>query len=543
MLATGRPFALERLREAGEAEATLAAHAAHFLSRGLAARRRAQSADARAGLRALASLRDELLAVVGHGGLGTIRSARSAVEALVALDPLEEDTGTQEIVLARLERALARAECPPEILAPALTAKARALGHLGRMDEASLTIACAVEAAERAGDAGVLALALRVQAMLQLFSGDASRAQAVASRALEVCRRSGEGWIEAQVENTRGLIALTSGTLGEAIAQLETAARVGRASGNEAAELFSELWLAEALVRAGRTGAARRAVDRCEELCRSVPEGRLRAAAVEARALLCHAEGDFTRAASEQEKVIAILTLHSGDRGGVVYARRLLGAYRWALGDRARARELFEEAARDAPSRPAAMLGRAWIAAIDAGSGDLDRARRALEDIALPGDEAEGTTGLLRALRAHVDLAIAPERALAARAGLAGDGVELSLALRLFDDARRAVQALVVQREGLWFQVPGGARVQVRLRPQRRILVRLASERLAAPGHALDRGALVTAGWPDERMRATAAKNRLFAAISGLRSLGLASALTTVGEGYALALDVRFDDG
>jgi hypothetical protein len=48
----------------------------------------------------------------------------------------------------------------------------------------------------------------------------------------------------------------------------------------------------------------------------------------------------------------------------------------------------------------------------------------------------------------------------------------------------------------------------------------------------MHRDAIIAAGWPRERVTAQAAKNRLFAAISMLRKLGLP--VVTIGDGYAL---------
>lgn len=65
----------------------------------------------------------------------------------------------------------------------------------------------------------------------------------------------------------------------------------------------------------------------------------------------------------------------------------------------------------------------------------------------------------------------------------------------------------------------------------RRILRRLATQ----PGQTVASHALIEAGWPDERMRADAARMRLHTAIRTLRKLGLQEVLVTVEGGYRLA--------
>jgi hypothetical protein len=68
----------------------------------------------------------------------------------------------------------------------------------------------------------------------------------------------------------------------------------------------------------------------------------------------------------------------------------------------------------------------------------------------------------------------------------------------------------------------------------RRIVAVLAQRRVTAPGEAVALDALVAAGWPDEKIRADAAINRIHVALSTLRRLGLRDVLLTVEHGYAL---------
>lgn len=68
--------------------------------------------------------------------------------------------------------------------------------------------------------------------------------------------------------------------------------------------------------------------------------------------------------------------------------------------------------------------------------------------------------------------------------------------------------------------------------PLRRVLEALLRAR--ATGDALPLEALVTAGWPGEKIHAAAAKNRAHVALSTLRALGLGAALRRDARGYAL---------
>jgi hypothetical protein len=100
----------------------------------------------------------------------------------------------------------------------------------------------------------------------------------------------------------------------------------------------------------------------------------------------------------------------------------------------------------------------------------------------------------------------------------------------------RTRMSLVVDADGLWFQLPGGPVVSIeRWRPLQRVLSRLVEERQARPGQPLPVDALVLAGWPGERMLARAGATRVYTAIASLRRLGLRDVLLSVERGYMLA--------
>jgi len=72
----------------------------------------------------------------------------------------------------------------------------------------------------------------------------------------------------------------------------------------------------------------------------------------------------------------------------------------------------------------------------------------------------------------------------------------------------------------------------------RRILVRLARQRVQQPGVPIGADALIAAGWPDERMSTASAQNRLYVTINRLRQLGLSEHLQLVEGGYRFAPDL-----
>ncbi len=106
----------------------------------------------------------------------------------------------------------------------------------------------------------------------------------------------------------------------------------------------------------------------------------------------------------------------------------------------------------------------------------------------------------------------------------------------------RARVSLVVEPEGLWFQLPDGPVVSVeRWRPLQRLLARLARERQQRPGQPLTVDTLILAGWPGERMLPRAGATRVYTAIASLRRLGLRDVLLSVEHGYLLAPGVPLE--
>ena len=238
------------------------------------------------------------------------------------------------------------------------------------------------------------------------------------------------------------------------------------------------------------------------------------------------------------------------------------------LGDLEAARDHLEEACRTTAKvgehRHGALF-RAYAGAVEALAGHpeeaqvhLDRARATLLE---HGDlKMEASVDVLAALpevtraargdagaRAQADAILA--RAIAPRGTLADparSSADVRIALRIVRHALDALEeagasdiALRVDPSGAWFEPPGGERVDCRRRQAlRRILVRLARQRVQQPGTPIAVEALIAAGWPDERMSTASAQNRLYVTINRLRQLGLGDTLELVDGGYRFSPDV-----
>jgi tetratricopeptide (TPR) repeat protein len=204
-----------------------------------------------------------------------------------------------------------------------------------------------------------------------------------------------------------------------------------------------------------------------------------------------------------------------------------------------------------------ALLRRAVVALDDA--GELERARRArlhlagVEHQAGRGGEARRLVAAVRegldaASVLHAEVAVVDAQIAGVR--LAETPTPLPVTVRL---ARRCLpvavaapprplppdDALLIGAGGAWFRPPHGERISLATRrPLARVLEQLAEARGNAPGRALAWEDLLAAGWPGEKVIASAGAHRVRVALSSLRKLGLRELLRTTEAGYALAPEV-----
>ncbi|MEM6995563.1 MAG: FHA domain-containing protein [Myxococcota bacterium] len=95
--------------------------------------------------------------------------------------------------------------------------------------------------------------------------------------------------------------------------------------------------------------------------------------------------------------------------------------------------------------------------------------------------------------------------------------------------------ALRIQSEGEWFQWPHGPRVELAGRTTLcRLLAALLVSRTQDRDQRLSAQDLAAAGWPDDDPATRAVINRVYAAMSTLRSLGLRDAVDRTPQGYRL---------
>ena len=115
------------------------------------------------------------------------------------------------------------------------------------------------------------------------------------------------------------------------------------------------------------------------------------------------------------------------------------------------------------------------------------------------------------------------------------DAMATQLAERL-----SAVHVLRLQREGLWFEVDGNDRQDMRRRAAaRRILMFLVQSHQNSHAATVTVSELVEVGWPDELITHDAALARVYTTLNRLRAAGLSEVIETRGEGYAIASTYR----
>jgi predicted ATPase len=242
---------------------------------------------------------------------------------------------------------------------------------------------------------------------------------------------------------------------------------------------------------------------------------------------LCFEEGKIDEARRWYESAARFLATWVAHRGtALLYAA--WGALEARHGDRARAEELFDV------GRRAALRGDTPTVRIGFELHEASLHLRAARDAGDAGD-AGRLAGEIAKWGARAD---ALRRRTAADAAGGMDSIDVRFALRMLEQAlaaRRSRAELVVGKDGAWFAVDGGARVDLRRRGSlRRILHALVARHAEAPERALDQDALVERGWPGERLRPDAGSTRLRVAIATLRRLGLRSVLVTRDDGYLI---------
>jgi predicted ATPase len=561
--AGGEPrFSLyEVIREFAEAELAAQPALAEALS---AAHERTFAAAARAAPAELGAdvenLQRALAAAVARGRRGDAAAADDALALALAIHAVTRPRGLLAPCLAVLDEAVAAARAAGATegarFAEALVARGRLHADRGAFDAADGDLD---EGLARTADAGLTALALVSRGLIVEARGATEAAREAFSAALACARRAPDGAVAlAREAEARACLAHAhrrEGRLDAAEAEIAAAIEAYRAAGDEQG-------LATAIFEAGVIDLFRErhdeAIARFDDALRRARRlgARPREAAIlTARGTLEQEIGHLDEAAALHEEAVGRYR-----DAGLVYAEAstlyYLGGCHLERGQRADAAAVFGAALAlvrgvGVPRYEALLLGAEAALAADAGqAAEAARLLAAAEAAALPCGSEPPLRATLAIHRLHLAL---PATAPGDRAALLAEARTLAgahacddprFALRILEQASRALSApvpagappLVIRAEGKGFRLPGAA-VDVdlgRRAPLSRIVHALARRRIEAPGESLPLEDILAAGWPGERLRYDAGKNRVHVTLAELRKLGLRGFLVTDAAGYRL---------
>ncbi len=389
---------------------------------------------------------------------------------LSALGEMLLSSGRFEAAARVLEKALALAQGDRESAMRAHAAMGLYRHGRGALEEAEEHYRTSLDHAIALGDVRAAAAAHRDLGNIALQRGQLERARAHYEDAL--AESSGDDLrLEGVVRGNLGILQQEQGELDQALIELRRARECLRTVGDRPFEAHLSGYLGAVQHERGQPDAAREAYGEAIEILREVGDVRLEGVFLASRASVLAERGHFGHA--ENDLALA--------------ARRI------------------------------AEVG-------DAALDTLLAAHRAIVELA---SDARGPTE-------GDDVVLRARRTLAESEPAAARSDDVRFALRML---RRALPAdgLEVGPGASWFVVPGRPRVDLSSRPTlARVLDALVTSRLAAPSVPLSWEALLSLGWPGEKVLPQAAQNRVRVALSTLRTLGLRTALVAERGGHRL---------
>lgn len=566
----------EALRTAGEEDAAIARHAAHFVAK---ARIRGSSIGTPAEREANAWLRRELdNLLAAHARALEGRSEGGPTDAFTLLVDLESVIWTSipaETSLGLVDRAFARLRetgepVPSSLRCELLLRRARTLQLMGS-EGARESAVEALELARATEDRRLEGEALARLGNIEIAESNARLGSELLRDAIEILgpldRR-----LTGNALRARGVALRTLGELEDARIAHEEALAIRAQLGDERAAGLDLASLAALHLQQGQLDRARALAEQAAERCGRIDDRYSRAYAVAIVGWAASELGDLETGVARIEEALeslrsigerrmyAMLLGFSGvlrqlqgrrDEARVRYADALellrdqsdrlyegftagaAASLAWAEDDEARARAMFS-IAEERLTQLAASNNARLTAAIElaAGHEDLWRARRSLAG----GDE--------RGSKAHIAAARARLRATESAVR---DNDDLRVAHRLLQHAidgqlpaPTASGAVEIDREAFFVAVAGAPRVDLRRRRALRlVLSELVRERESAPGRPVAMSRLVETGWPGEKILVQAGLTRLYVTIRSLRELGLRTVLLRQDDGYLLDPSVR----
>jgi tetratricopeptide (TPR) repeat protein len=546
---TVRAFALSKLALLGQTEATRARHSSFYQDRAsvFVAQRAATATLKR---EVLTDEQKNLLAAIEHA-LAVASDAQApeerlpqSIDALVASDAIAETLGELRPSLELFARAIhlsASADVASPRVARLRDAYARGLQMAGRPTDARSEFDRALDAAKEGNqprDHARVLLHLGLLCHQQRQLGDA---RAYYTESLAMHERLGDRRAQARCLGNIGATLHDAAEFEEARARYESALSIFAELGEQRLEgiFLSNLGILEQ--EQGDYARARERYDGALVLLALAGDRRLLAIARGNLGSLLDEEGQHAEAFVCHNAALASLR-SLGDVRSLGLCLGRLGATAAALFRVSEAREHLAQAA-DVLSRDVDPIALATV-----------KLRGAFLDVALgrqareQGRTSEADT-YARAARAKVKAAV--ELGRDGTAALVDVSDDARSAVRILERSLLAAEsdstlgrvhlqpALSVGHDALWYQPPDGERVVLTERHAVRRILRALLEKHAAGAGGSNVDELSAAGWPGEKATPDAWRNRVYVALSYLRSRGLRRYLLRDEAGYHIDAQLR----
>jgi tetratricopeptide (TPR) repeat protein len=523
---TVREFALEKLADGPTANPILARHDAYFLDVGARLSRRVDKTGDIHARELLARDYDNLLEVHARSVVRASTdagAARVAVAALLAADAVMSTQASAEVRARLWEGTWAAAKGAPlsaDLLIRAQGALGRALAARGDHDAAIDALRAAVAEAQAAGEAGLepslwvdLGVALHADRKLE-------EARAAYLAAVSADRKMTDPRSRARALGNLGALDHDERKPAAARKSYERSVELASGVSDPRIEGIMLTNLAVLDQEEGALGVASTRYERAVRLLEQAQDLRLLAITWGNFGMLLAEKGDTDAARAAEERAIGLLGA-IGDHRSLGLAHARLAAMLALSGDRERAtthvaesRAAFQSAS-DELGLDIARVAEAFLE-IGGGPAAHERARLLLADAPKSSDDA-------RALSRLLERALSPTAQAPSEAPLAPD-------------------ALGVGPRFASYRPPRGEIVSIEdHRAAHQVFGRLVEWRRHRPGEGLDTAALTEAGWPGEKMRVEAARNRLYVVIAWLRKQGLDGILLRRPQGYLLDPEVPIE--
>lgn len=408
-----RAYAEEKLRASGEAAATEARHAEHFVEAGERWASRVERADGPEHLRRLVVELPNLMAVHRRALASEVHSPTSLSHALsvtLALEHVFYMRGPTAPCLAMLDQVFEEVldGVEPRLVALALKARGRALRDLGHAEESLEAFERALEIARRISDRSTEARVLGHVAFTRMQLGDDPAALALLDQATRAAHEAGDRRSEGMLLASVGTVLVRLGRLDDAARAFDAALAIDEEVGNRYARAAALAARGELHRACGRSEAARADLEAALEGYREFGERRHEGIALNELGVLYQEQQRFSDArvclerAQEQHREM-------GSRMFQAVALLTLGDLEREEGRLPEARARFDRAlriSRELGDRVLQARGLSSLGGTHAALDRVDAARESLDDADRLA-RALGDPSSIRVVeleRAHLDL-------------------------------------------------------------------------------------------------------------------------------------------